>query len=108
MIGRRRVLITWVVGKAWERFTRDRAEVVIKAFQILGISLPISGSCDHEISVKGIDKTYLVEGLKDWRQGGVELGVEDSEGDLEESTTVVELDEHEDENDVFCEDNSPN
>ncbi|RPB01809.1 hypothetical protein L873DRAFT_1566635, partial [Choiromyces venosus 120613-1] len=55
MIGQRRVLTTWAVGEAWERFTRDRREVVVKAFRVLGISLPISSVCDQEISVKGVD-----------------------------------------------------
>ena len=48
----------------------------------------------EEISVKGIDSAYLINGLRNWR--------EDS-GLAEED---VELDAGEDENDVFYEENS--
>lgn len=93
MIGRRRVLTTWAVGEAWERFSRDRVEVVVKSFRVLGISLPISGCFDQEISVKGVDSTYLTEGLRNWQEGG---NFEEDEG---------ELDDGEDESDVFYEEN---
>ena len=93
MIGRRRVLTTWAVGEAWERFTRDRREVVVRAFRVLGISLPISGACDQEISVKGVDLPFLIDGLQNWREGG---GLEEEE---------VELDEGEDESEIFYEEN---
>jgi len=93
MVGRRRILTTWAVGEAWERFSRDRKEVVKKSFHILGLALPIDGSCDGEISIKGIDSTYLREGLRDWQEGGVVASEEDS----------VELAESDDERDVFYE-----
>ena len=91
MVGRRRVLTTWAVGEAWEVFSRERVEVVKKAFRIVGLALPIDGSCDHEISIKGIDGAYLVEGLKHWEIGG--NIVVDSEEDAAELT---ETDEDED------------
>ncbi|RPA98723.1 hypothetical protein L873DRAFT_1768961 [Choiromyces venosus 120613-1] len=64
MIGRRRVLTIWAVGEAWEYFSHDHKEVIVKAFQVLGISLPISSAIDQEISVKGIDSTFLINGLQ--------------------------------------------
>ncbi|RPA99742.1 hypothetical protein L873DRAFT_879987 [Choiromyces venosus 120613-1] len=54
-IGRRRVAVTWRVGEAWERFSAEKAEVVKKAFHVVGLALPIDGLADHEISIKGID-----------------------------------------------------
>jgi len=97
MIGRRRILTTWAVGEAWEVFSRERAEVVKKSFRILGLALPIDGTCDDEISVKGIESAYLVEGLKEWERGGLTVI------DLEEDG--VESDVEEVEEDVFYEEN---
>lgn len=102
-MGRRRVLTTWAVGEAWERFTNERQDVIRRSFRVIGLSLPIDGSCDEEISIKGIDKTYLIEGLKDWGQGeGSPDGDENNAGGADEDE--VELDEAEDEIDVFYED----
>ncbi|RPA95487.1 hypothetical protein L873DRAFT_1792241 [Choiromyces venosus 120613-1] len=97
MIGRRGILTTWAVGEAWEVFSREQAEVVKKSFRILGLALPINGSCDNEISVKEIESAYLVEGLREWEKGGV--AVIDLEEDAVESVEV-EIDE-----DVFYEEN---
>jgi len=92
MIGRRRILTTWAVEEAWEVFSRERAEVVKKSFRILGLALPIDGTCDDEISVKGIESAYyLVEGLKEAERG--ELTVIDLEEDAVESN-VEEVDEN--------------
>ena len=33
-----------------------------KSFHILRLALLIDGNCDSEISVKGVDDAYLVEG----------------------------------------------
>jgi hypothetical protein len=61
-----RVMMTQGVGEAWEQFNREKREVVVRSFRCLGISLPIDGSCDNEISIKGLDTTVLAEGLKNW------------------------------------------
>ena len=66
MIGHKRVALTWAVGEAWERFLTERAEVVRRSFRTVGLSLPIDGSEDHEISIKGLANQVLVEGLRDW------------------------------------------
>ena len=94
-MGRRRILTTWVVGEAWEVFSRERVEVVKKSFRILGLALPIDGSCDSEISVKGVDNAYLVEGLAKWEVGANVVV------DLEEDRQ--ELAETDDDADVFYE-----
>lgn len=83
-MGRRRILTTWAVGEAWERFCRERQHVVLRSFRALGLSLPINGSCDAEISIKGLETATLVEKLKNWGREGTP----DSE----------EVDEREDEN----------
>jgi len=100
MVGRRRILTTLAVGEAWEIFSQQRAEVVKKSFRILGLALPIDGSCDGEISIKGIENAYLQEGLKDWSVGGVEnLNSEKDEesagvaGNVPEGKAVEEAEE---------------
>jgi len=88
MVGRRRVAITHVVGEAWERFSTERVEVVCRAFRIVGLSLPIDGSEDHKISIKGLATDFLCEGLKELEEvGGIgEIGLEEMdevEGEVE-------------------------
>ena len=71
MVGRRRIAITWAVGEAWETFSREKAEVVRRSFRVVGLSLPLDGSEDKELSIKGLANDFLVEGLKEWRIGEV-------------------------------------
>ena len=70
-IGERRILVTHAVAQAWEQFTSSQAskELVISTFRKLGLTLPIDGSCDDELSIKGIDSALLQIG--DWREGGL-------------------------------------
>jgi hypothetical protein len=89
MVGRRRILTTWAVGEAWEVFCKERAQIVRRSFTAVGIALPIDGSRDYEISVKGLDSTTFVEGLKGWRGGGL----------VDDENDAVELNEKDDEND---------
>lgn len=53
-IGRRRVMTTFAVGEAWEKFCTTKRATTIRSFRAVGLSLPINGSCDEEISIKGI------------------------------------------------------
>jgi hypothetical protein len=62
--------MTRCVGQAWEQFSSTRKEVVVQSFRKLGMSLPIDGSCDAELSIKGLDPEVLRSGLKDWRTRG--------------------------------------
>ena len=94
-VGRRRIAVTWAVGEAWERFSAEKTEVVRRAFRVVGLGLPIDGSADHEISIKGIETGFLTEGLKNWEEGGIQVG--DDEDD------PVELDVRDDEADLFFE-----
>lgn len=63
-IGRRRVITTWAVGEAWERFCKDKQHIIIRAFRAVGLGLPIDGSCDAEISIKGLNSGDLLNKLK--------------------------------------------
>jgi len=69
-IAERRVLVTHAVGQAWEIFCERNQESVIQTFLSLGLTLPIDGSCDNELSVKGISPDLLQIG--DWRRGGMD------------------------------------
>ena len=94
-VGRRRIAVTWAVGEAWECFSAEKAEVVRRAFRVVGLGLPIDGSADEEISIKGIETGFLTEGLKNWEEGGIQ--VDDDEDD------PVELDVRDNEADLFFE-----
>ncbi|KAG0135100.1 hypothetical protein HOY82DRAFT_537032 [Tuber indicum] len=82
MVGRRRVAVTWAVGEAWDIFTREKAEVIRNSFRVVGLSLPIDGSEDTKLSIKGLAKDFLIEGIKGWENDGTETG--DVEVDFEE------------------------
>ena len=45
---------------------RERVEAIQKSFRFLRLALLIDWSCGHEIRVKGLDSTYLAEGLRVW------------------------------------------
>jgi len=84
MVGRRRVLCTWAVGEAWERFSANQAHVVERAFTAVGLALPIDGSRDSEISIKGLETSLFMEGIKDWADGAMVAGgmvEEDADGE---------------------------
>jgi len=61
----RRVLIQHCLAQAWHTFCTTRHEVIVSSFRKLGLSLPIDGSCDSELSIKGFSPEQLVIG--DWR-----------------------------------------
>ena len=50
----RRVLFTKWVGEAWEHVSQQK-DAVIRSFRKCGISLPIDGSEDSEINIRGLD-----------------------------------------------------
>ncbi|KAA8905840.1 hypothetical protein FN846DRAFT_949762 [Sphaerosporella brunnea] len=90
-----RVLMTRCVGQAWATFCQERREVVVKSFRQLGISLPINGSSDGELSIKGLSTARLMTAMMDWKTRGVPTGdAEDSEDS--ESESEVEDDEDDD------------
>jgi hypothetical protein len=48
------VLITKWVAQAWERVSNN-PDVIIRAFEKCGIALPIDGSHDDKIHIKGLE-----------------------------------------------------
>jgi len=66
-VGEMRVMMTKCVGEAWEKFCREKREVIIRSFHCIGASLPIDGSSDGEISIKGLPTPNLMTALKDWK-----------------------------------------
>ena len=80
-IGEMRVMMTRCVAEAWEIFCWDKTGVVIRSFRCLGIALPIDGSCDEELSIKGLETTSLVGALKDWKTQGVTVDCPSDSGD---------------------------
>ena len=53
MIGYQWITAMWAVKDVWEKFSTQRVEVVQRAFQVVGLSLPIDGSEDHKLSIVG-------------------------------------------------------
>jgi len=51
-VGEMRIVMTKCVGEAWEKFCREKREVIIRNPRCIGASLPIDGSSDGEISTK--------------------------------------------------------
>ena len=48
----KRILTTHVVGRAWSAFCQQKQYLIRKAFSDVGVTLPISGTCDDEIHIK--------------------------------------------------------
>ena len=85
--GEMRVMMTRCVAEAWEIFCRDKTDVVIRSFRCLGIALPIDGSCDEELSIKGLETTSLLVALKDWKTQGVTVDSPSNSGDDSDSNS---------------------
>lgn len=62
-VGDRRVLTTWCVGDAWYQFCIEKQHLVKRVFRKVGLSLPIDGSADHELDIKGFSEIDI----GDWR-----------------------------------------
>jgi len=60
----RRIMTTHCVGKAFYEFHAERREVIQRSFQKVGLTLPIDGSLDHELDVKG----FIGLEVGDWRR----------------------------------------
>ena len=104
MIGHWRIAATWAVGEAWERFSREKEEVVSLSFCCVGIALPINGSADAQISIKGIESGYLVEGLASVRTGVAVTWEEGLEARVEPKEVVGSIVRGEVEEDECCDD----
>lgn len=89
LVGRRRIATTWAVGKAWERFCTEKKDIIIRSFRTVGLALPVDGSADMEISIKGLETGVLVKKLENWQREELEH-IEISEQDDENETVEFE------------------
>jgi hypothetical protein len=51
----KRIMVTYVVVAAWERFCTTKQELIQKAFRDVGLSISPCGKDDHLLSIKGYD-----------------------------------------------------
>jgi len=77
-------MTTECVGNAFSQFHNEKAEVIRRSFWKVGLSLPINGSRDYELDIKGF--TSLAIG--NWREDWVSLDdranvIEDDDDDIE-------------------------
>ena len=73
-VGQHRVVTTEAVGRAWEEWhlSNSGRKIVIQSFRDTGISLPVDGSCDRELKIKGFTPEELI--LRDWARSEEEMG----------------------------------
>ena len=83
--------MTKCVGEAWEILNREKGNVVIRSFRCLGIALPIDGSCDNEISIKGLDTSLLAERLEKWEHTPTVDSTSEGTSDNPETDTSDEV-----------------
>lgn len=83
-VSQHRVVTTEAVGHAWEEWHRLDAKhkIIIKAFRDTGISLPVDGSHDCELNIKGFSLGELVVG--DWAHLEEEARYETTENENSE------------------------
>jgi len=46
-------MTTHFVGEAYIGFHKEKGQVIRRSFRKVGLSLPIDGSSDHELNIKG-------------------------------------------------------
>jgi hypothetical protein len=88
------VLMTWIVGEAWDWLHREKSQLIIKAFRQVGITLPVDGSIDAELKIKGLKDLEI----GDWREGGLDCNLNSKRktcaGELnwEQGNDVIDVD----------------
>ena len=60
----KRIMTTHVVAQSWHAFCQQKSELICKSFRDVGIALPVNGSRDDEIKIKGFTSTDIEIG--DW------------------------------------------
>jgi len=57
-------MTTHCIGKAFDQFHSTKSHLISTSFRKLGLSLPIDGSSDHELDIKGFSELEI----GDWTQ----------------------------------------
>jgi len=52
-------MTTECVGRAFQQFHNHKADVIRRSFQKVGLSLPIDGTLDHELDIKGLPELEI-------------------------------------------------
>ena len=68
-VGDPRVMTTHCVGEAFNQFHSSKSHVIKNSFRKLGLSLPIDGSQDHELDIKG----FTSIDIGNWKEDLVSL-----------------------------------
>jgi len=84
-------MMTRCVGQACSEFSHKRQELVIKSFRQLGLSLPINGSSDGEISIKELETPPLMNAICAWKSHGMPEAVDLSSDQSSESDEELNL-----------------
>jgi len=64
-VGDRRVMTTHCVGQAFDQFHSNKSHLISTSFRKFGLSLPIDGSSDHELDIKGFSELEFGEWTED-------------------------------------------
>ena len=51
----KRVMVTHVVGEAWNQFCREKKSLIEKSFVDIGLNIASNGSEDSKLSIKGYE-----------------------------------------------------
>ncbi|RPA90762.1 hypothetical protein L873DRAFT_1820600 [Choiromyces venosus 120613-1] len=58
-ISEKRIMTTHVVSHAWKVFCQQKQSFIVKAFRDVGVMLPIDGSQDGDIEIKGFTTSEI-------------------------------------------------
>lgn len=59
------MMVTHVVGEAWAHFQQEKKDLITKAFRDVGVTLPVDGSQDQDIHIKGFDNIAVGDSNSD-------------------------------------------
>lgn len=85
-VGDRRIMLTKWVGQAWHELHAKQSELIRQTFRKLGLSLPVDGSEDEEISIKDMPNIEV----GDWKLKDPD---DDNKQDVQDSESEGEEDE---------------
>jgi len=74
-VGDRRIMTTHCIGKAFYQFHTEKADLIRTSFRKVALSLPIDGSSDQELDIKGFTRLEI----GNWQE---DLGMHDNRADV--------------------------